>query len=298
MTTAEGADAFHLNAHTSIKLLKIREIIEQVSDHDPHDLQLKAAKIDMALQSTNEAIEYMAQGYFEFALRGATQALRFQMEVYGTGSLELIGSYLLLAEAYIGIGKFKQAEENLSLASWSVIKANNCSDYIKAVLNRTFGKLYAAQGLLEKAKTHLAKNIFFCTRFNGTKTFDTADGYFLLGTVLLAEGIKQKKAALSFFSKSVEIWKDELDGEEAQINTNEFVLNEAGAMFEVILSYRKQESGEAHKETADINYVLALIYAALEDTPKSHECFTVASGIYKACGSDDMVDRIAQIVPQ
>ena len=52
------------------------------------------------------------------------------MEVYGKGNIELVPSYLLLAEANLGLGRFKQAEEFLSLANWSILKNPDCSNTV------------------------------------------------------------------------------------------------------------------------------------------------------------------------
>ena len=48
------------------------------------------------------------------------------MSVFGNGRIELVPSYLLLAEANLGLGRFKQAEEFLSLANWSILKNPDC----------------------------------------------------------------------------------------------------------------------------------------------------------------------------
>jgi hypothetical protein len=44
------------------------------------------------------------------------------MEVYGAGRIELVPAYLLLAEANLGLKRYKVAEEFLLYANWSVLK--------------------------------------------------------------------------------------------------------------------------------------------------------------------------------
>jgi len=86
-------------------------------------------------------------GDFELSIPGAVQALRFSLDVYGAGKIELVPCYLLLAEANLGLGRHKQAEEYLSLANWSILKNPDCSNRTKSQLYRNFGKLYASQVL-------------------------------------------------------------------------------------------------------------------------------------------------------
>ncbi len=93
----------------------------------------------------NEAQKQLVQGQFELAVPGALQSLRFSMEVYGPGRIELVSAYVLLAEANLGMQKFKQAEEFLLYANWSMLKNPHCSNELRSQLHRNFGKLYAAQ---------------------------------------------------------------------------------------------------------------------------------------------------------
>ena len=43
-------------------------------------------------------------------------------DVHGEDSIEIVPTYLLLAEANLGLKRLKAAEEFLSLANWSVLK--------------------------------------------------------------------------------------------------------------------------------------------------------------------------------
>jgi hypothetical protein len=60
-------------------------------------------------------------------ITGALQSLRFSMEVYGAGRIELVPAYLLLAESNLGLKRYKVAEEFLLYANWSVLKNPDCS---------------------------------------------------------------------------------------------------------------------------------------------------------------------------
>jgi len=54
----------------------------------------------------------------ELAIPGAVQAISFIRELDGDGAMDLVPPYLLLAEANLGLGRFQQADEFLSLANW------------------------------------------------------------------------------------------------------------------------------------------------------------------------------------
>lgn len=112
---------------------------------------------------------------YEDALPGAIQALRFSLEIYGSGRSELIPCYILLAEANLGtsyfhccdtsineisgLSRFKQAEECLCNANWILIKTRDNDKKVKSILYRGFGRLYAAQGKREDSLRQLANDV-------------------------------------------------------------------------------------------------------------------------------------------
>ena len=91
-----------------------RNLTVQMSQH---------ALIDLC---KNEAQKHLVQGHYELAIPGALQSLRFSMEVYGSGRIELVPAYLLLAEANLGLKRYKVAEEFLLFANWSILKNPDC----------------------------------------------------------------------------------------------------------------------------------------------------------------------------
>eukprot|EP00961_Rhodomonas_salina_P233503 3156037-Rhodomonas_salina.1 len=156
-------------------------------------------------------------GDFELSIPGAVQALRsghltsstsktclFSLEVYGAGKIELVPCYLLLAEANLGLGRHKQAEEYLSLANWSILKNPDCSNRTKSQLYRNFGKLYASQGKHEEALRQLANDVYFSSLQVGPEHIETAGGYYYLATVFYLQ--RQLDCALAMCDKVVEIW--------------------------------------------------------------------------------------------
>lgn len=108
------------------------------------------------------------------------QSLRFSIDVYGQNSIDLVPSYLLLGiyhltsniclfnigEACVGLSRYKQAEEYLSLAKWAVLKKQDCSNSLKSNLYRNFGKLYFSQGKYQDALYQLANDILHITNIS------------------------------------------------------------------------------------------------------------------------------------
>jgi hypothetical protein len=78
-----------------------RNLTVQMSQH---------ALIDLC---KNEAQKHLVQGQYELAIPGALQSLRFSMEVYGGGRIELVPAYLLLAEANLGCKRIHDVPRTL-----------------------------------------------------------------------------------------------------------------------------------------------------------------------------------------
>ena len=82
-------------------------------------------------------------------------------------------AYLLLAEANLGILKYRPAEEYLTLANWAVLKTPNCSNALRSQLRRNFGRLYASQGKYEEALRQLADDVYYSSLMvRATATFE------------------------------------------------------------------------------------------------------------------------------
>ena len=44
--------------------------------------------------------------------------MKFLRELYGDGAVELVAAYLRMAEANVGLARYQQAEQFLSMANW------------------------------------------------------------------------------------------------------------------------------------------------------------------------------------
>jgi tetratricopeptide (TPR) repeat protein len=161
-----------------------------------------------------EAAKMLVNGRHELAVPGAVQALKFLKDTYGEGSIESVPAYLLLAEANLGLDKFRQCEEYLSLANWSVLKNPGCSDAIRSQLHRNFGKLYSAQGKLDQALQELAKDVYHSSLSVGPEHIDTSGGFFHMANLFYAQN--KIDNALAFYDKVVDIWYESARAKRAQ----------------------------------------------------------------------------------
>jgi len=84
--------------------------------------ELKVIRKELLDLCTETAQKFLVQGKYDLAVPGALQSLKFAIEIYGSESIELVSSYLLLAEANLGLRRLKVAEEFLSLANWNLLK--------------------------------------------------------------------------------------------------------------------------------------------------------------------------------
>ncbi|XP_071482102.1 zinc finger MYND domain-containing protein 12-like, partial [Diadema antillarum] len=113
-------------------------------------------RINMIELTRTTGQKLLFEGKHEQAVPAAMQTLRFSIDVHGLDSIELVPSYLILAEASIGLHKLQQAEEYLAQAQWTVLKTPDSSHAIKSKLYRNWGLLYAAEGNFDEALRNLA----------------------------------------------------------------------------------------------------------------------------------------------
>lgn len=148
------------------------------------------------------------EGKYEYAIPAAMQSLKFSIDVYGLASIELVPSYLILAEACIGLGRSSQAEEYLSQAQWTVVKIPSCSNEIKSRLHRNLGMLYATQTNYTEALRHLADDIYYSSLAFGTDHIKTSGGYFHMANVFFRQN--KQDVAFSHYLQVTKIWNEHL----------------------------------------------------------------------------------------
>lgn len=228
-----------------------RNLTVQMSQH---------ALIDLC---KNEAQKHLVQDQYEMAIPGALQSLRFSMEVYGSGRIELVPAYLLLAEANLGLKRYKVVEEFLLYANWSVLKNPTCSNELKSQLYRNFGKLYASQGRYDEALKQLSNDVYYSSLECGPEHIDTAGGYYYMADVFLH--MKKAEQALALYDKVVDIWYKFLIKLRQRFNEkisnylSEAHIGEAIEMLKNILNQRIKFLGAQHVATGESAYTLGIL---------------------------------------
>eukprot|EP00937_MAST-01D_sp_MAST-1D-sp2_P000511 g511.t1 len=245
-------------------------------------LMSKRALIDL---TKNEASKYLVRGQFELAVPGALQALRFSHELFGERSIELVPSYLLLAEANLGLQRNKQAEEFLSLANWSVLKHPDCSNAIRSQLHRNFGKLYAAQGKYQQSLQQLSQDVYYSSLEIGPEHVDTAGGFYHMANVFYAQN--RIENALALFDKVVDIWYKFLAGvrssksSDAATVLGEAQLAEALDHLGKILAMRQKVLGERHIASGEALYTQGLLRLFMGEKGVAGDDIEMALSVYR-----------------
>jgi len=196
----------------------------------------------------------LVQQQYALAIPGAIQALSFLKDIFGDGSIESVPPYLLLAEANLGLEKFQQCEEFLSLANWAILNNPSSSNSIKSQLHRNFGKLYSAQGKLDEALKELAKDVYFSSLEVGPEHVDTSGGYFHMANIFYTQHSIEN--ALAFYDKVVDIWYKFLalvrnDADVAD-TFSEAQMKEGIDMLNRIMSTRVKLLGDVHIATGEV----------------------------------------------
>jgi len=221
----------------------------------------KQGKKDLITLTHNVAESFLVQGQYDLALAGAVQSLKYAQEVYGKDSIELVPAYLLLAQSSLGTKNFRQTQEYLGYANWSVLQASNPSLKVKSQLERTFGKNFAAQGKFQEASQHFAQDIYWMSLESGPEHVDAAPGYFHLASVFDAQN--RIESSLALYDKVVDIWYKYLTtirvaGEKTQ-QLEAAQCEESLQMLVTILKAREQFLGENHIVTGEAQFTLGLM---------------------------------------
>jgi len=234
---------------------------------------------------TETAQKFLVQGKYELAVPGALQSLKFAIEVYGSEATELVPSYLLLAEANLGLRRLKIAEEFLSLANWNIIKHPEAGSSMMSNLQRNFGRLYAAQQRYNEALQAFATDIYHSSLEFGPENIRSAPSYFHMGRVFQSH--QKSERAASFYQKVVQVyttflenWLSEGSDQVQEITSVE--IEEALEIIKHIVDYREKRSEEdnhserSKTENAEGRYTLGLLVAYTGDLVQARELLNTA----------------------
>jgi tetratricopeptide (TPR) repeat protein len=253
---------------------------------------------------TETSQKFLVQGKYELAVPGALQCLKFAIEVFGSEATELVPSYLLLAEANLGLRRLKIAEEFLSLANWNILKHPQAGSSMMSNLQRNFGRLYAAQQRYNEALQAFATDIYHSSLEFGPENIRSSPSYFHMGRVFQSH--QKSERAASFYAKVVEIYTAFLEGWLGESNESNFditavEIEEAIEIIKHITEYREKRGDEdgsdrSRVETAEGRYTLGLLLVYTGEAAAGKECLSEALDVFlSTVGIDHVKTRRCQL---
>lgn len=277
--------------HVMGKVLAEASHVGSEDERERRLIAVNAGKLALVALCREEAASHVVRGQFELAIPAAQYALRFSTSVYGDGSVELVPAYLLIAEANLGLARYRQAEEQLTLANWALLKAPHGSNALRSQLRRNFGRLYASQSKFAEALRQLADDVYYSSLMVGPEHIDTSGGYFQLGNVFYS--MNKIENALAMYDKVVDIWYKcvtQLLSVESPASLPPLGDAKGAEGIEVLSHIRKRREecvGTSNIATGESNYILGLLYQYLGQLHKAAEHMRIALAIYEnQLGSD------------
>ena len=282
--------------HVMGKVLAQPSLVGSEDERERRLAAVNAGKAALIALCREEAAAHVVKGQFELAIPAAQYALRFGTSIYGEGAVELVPAYLLIAEANLGLARYRQAEEQLTLANWALLKTPHCSNALRSQLRRNFGRLYASQSKFDEALRQLADDVYYSSLMVGPEHIDTSGGYFQLGNVFYS--MNRIENALAMYDKVVDIWYKcvtQLLSTESSDALPPLGDAKGAEGVEVLSHIRKRREecvGAANIATGESNYILGLLYQYLGQLHKAAEHMRLALAIYEnQLGSDHQSTR-------
>ena len=227
-----------LSIHTKIcsllgALRSLRPTLGSEDERNKRQLTITLSHHALIDLTRAEATKHLTNHNHLLAIPAALQSLRFAVQVYGKSRLELVPSYLLLAEGNLGLGRLKAAEEYLLYAHWAVVQSGErCAEAMQAELHRQFGLLYVKQNKLHDAIKSYAYDIYHSSLEYGPEHIETSVGIFHMGNTFLSS--HQTGHATSSVAASGGSAEGGLDGEGGKRSVQEVssALDSALAFFD------------------------------------------------------------------
>ncbi|KFO58189.1 Zinc finger MYND domain-containing protein 12, partial [Corvus brachyrhynchos] len=250
------------------------------------------------------------------AIPAALQALRFSSRVFGSGSMQLVPIYLLLAEASTGTGRLRQAAKYLSQARWIILQTPDCSAALQSKLHRGLGLFSVAEGNLDQALYHLANDVYLATAEFGLNSVEVSGGYFHMANIFFRQN--KMDAANSLYTEVSSLWHDWLLSTlhrhqralQAHVEASPFSEDEEGIEDGMTKAQREEgtrvlwavlkvrEEGPLHhpRETARVLHALAMIHYLGLDLAKAQEVGMKAFDLAKQLPQQDSLETIGHLL--
>jgi tetratricopeptide (TPR) repeat protein len=200
-----------------------------------------------------------------------------------------VPSYLLLAEANLGLRRLKIAEEFLSLANWNLLKQPQSSSRMMSNLQRNFGRLYAAQQRYQEALQAFATDIYHSSLEFGPEDMRSAPSYFHMGRVF--QSTQNADRAASFYTKVVDVYTNFLesamrDTEGVASEVTAVEVEEAVEIVKHVTEYREKRCEEdpidaTRVELAEGRYALGLLLVYIGDSVAGGSCLHAAMEVFQ-----------------
>mmetsp|Transcript_40727 Transcript_40727/g.89003 ORF Transcript_40727/g.89003 Transcript_40727/m.89003 type:complete len:372 (-) Transcript_40727:277-1392(-) len=275
----------NLIAQDIVVLRERPKMIGSEEERDRRAEELTGIRRELLEICTGQAQKFLVQGKYELAVPGALQSLKFAVELHGSEAVELVPSYLLLAEANLGLRRLKIAEEFLSLANWNILKHPEAGSSMMSNLQRNFGRLYAAQQRYNEALQAFATDIYHSSLEFGPENIRSAPSYFHMGRVFQSH--QKADRASNFYGKVVDIyimflerWLDDSEGIPGPLtpagDITPVEVEEAVEIAKHISEYRAKRNQDdltdrARVEVAEGRYVLGLLLMYTRDGAQGRE---------------------------
>ena len=283
-------------AHLLAPLLQPAPMIGTADERVKRAKNVKLSKHSLIEFCLAESSNHLSSQKFQLAVPAASQALKFSKELEGEMSILMVEPYLQLGQASLGLNRYSQTQEYLSLANWIVMNTEECSDLTRSRLYQLLGQLQLAQGLFDKAKVDFAQCIYFSSRFYGAEAIQTSSGYFRLGDCFLAQG--NVESALALFDKVVDVWYKYLSnvhlmtiqGDQGGQSAAELVnslgdesIADGKVQIEKIVDTRSRLLGADHIATGESHYTFGLFqFFLMGQTRLAEVHLNKAYGTYEA----------------
>ncbi|XP_033103912.1 zinc finger MYND domain-containing protein 12-like [Anneissia japonica] len=308
----EHQDADWMGIHMKIcqLLIPLRTVslpfLPSEEDRQKREAEKLRRQRDMIDLTRTMGQKLLFEGRHEQAVPAAMQSLRFSIDVHGLDSIQLVPSYLILAEASIGLHKLTQAEEYLAQAQWTVLKTPGCSNAIKSKLYRNLGLLFAAKGEYQTARAHLADDIYHASEEFGTDDIQTSGGYFHMANVFFRQN--RMDIADSLYTRVTAIWHKHLLGiisqrihppmtssgvgpasieKPSEETLDEAQQAEAKQVLHAIHDIREQSTNHGPDMLSRICHALAMLYYLLDSNDKAQEFGNKALSMIHDTDSED-----------
>mmetsp|Transcript_1396 Transcript_1396/g.3734 ORF Transcript_1396/g.3734 Transcript_1396/m.3734 type:complete len:362 (-) Transcript_1396:84-1169(-) len=261
--------------------------------------EMQEIRQDLLVLCTETAQKFLVQGKYELAVPGALQALKLCTEMHKE-SRALVTTYLMLAEAHLGLRRLDAAEEFLSMANWNILKHPEVGAAMMSNLQRNFGRLYATQQRYDEALQAFATDVYYSSKEFGPENIRSSPAYFQMGRVFETSSLSN---AVAFYSKVVEIyvtylesWMDHSQGKSAHPpdELGPVEIEEAVEIIKHIVEHRERrqlKDGGAEEgirvESADGRYALGLFFIFMNDSTNAKESLSCAlEGFLSTIGPD------------